>query len=100
MTLTSLSGDYDCTFSGAAVDSNGFTTFGRPGFYVCRRDFRSTGFRCPDGSHLDLSTLGQDVSGTISGDDINGKWQVSWVDADRSDVGLTTTMEFTWTRKQ
>ena len=50
----------------------------------------TAGFRCSDGTQANLITFGQDVSGSISRDDISGRWEIAWVDLVRSDVGLIT----------
>ena len=94
--VTSTSGDYDCTFP-AAADSSGFTT--SSGFYKCRADFGTKGFRCYNGTEANLFTLGQNISGSISGDEISGKWTISWFDKVRQPIALETTIEFTGHRK-
>jgi hypothetical protein len=99
VTVTGTSGDYDCTFTGATADSGGFTTFGTNGMYTCRTDFGINGFRCSDGTEANLITLGQDISASISGNEISGRWEIDWVDQVRSNVSLTTTTDFSGHRQ-
>lgn len=97
--LTSSSGDYDCTFTRATSDSNGFTTRGTSGFYTCRTDYATNNFSCSNGTPANLFTFGQDLSGTISGDDISGTWEIFWEDRLRGAVGVPTRSEFTGRRQ-
>ena len=101
VTVTGTSGDYDCTFTPVTADSRGFTTHGTSATYTCRTDFVVKGFRCSDGTLVDLITFGQDVSASISGDEISGKWEISWVDNRifGSDMNLETAMAFTGRRQ-
>jgi hypothetical protein len=77
VTLRSASGDYACTFA-AKAEGNGFTTVGVPGFMSCETYGVVRGFVCDDGRVRDLMSLGEDVSGEMSGDEITGEWSVSW----------------------
>ena len=98
ITLTSSSGEYDCTFTKAKLDSNGFTTRGTNGIYTCRTDFATRNFPCSDGPQANLITFGQDVSGNISGDEITGTWEIAWVDLYR-DENVGTRSEFAGHRR-
>lgn len=97
--LTSSSGEYDCTFTKARSDSNGFTTQGTNGIYTCRTDFTTHNFPCSDGTRANLFTFGQDVFGNISGDEISGTWEIAWFDSSRTNVGVGTRSEFTGHRR-
>lgn len=99
VTVTGTPGDYDCTFTKAKADSSGFTTVGTNGIYTCRSDFVINGFRCSDGTQASLITFGQDVSGSISGNELSGRWEIFWVDKVRWDISLSTATEFTGRRR-
>jgi hypothetical protein len=58
------------------------------------------GFRCANGRHVSLFTFGQDISGRISGDDINGTWLVSWFDRLNDDSALEATARYTGKRRE
>lgn len=98
VTLTSSAGEYDCTFTKAKSDSNGFTTRGTNGIYTCRTDFTTRNFPCSDGTQANLVTFGQDISGNVSGDEINGTWDIFWIDWSRND-DVGTRSEFTGHRR-
>ena len=79
VTLRSASGDYACTFP-ARTQSDGFTSFGVPGFLSCEIPGGFVrGFVCKDGRLRDLISIGENISGHISGNQITGEWRVSWV---------------------
>ncbi|HSL23227.1 MAG TPA: hypothetical protein VK886_16990 [Vicinamibacterales bacterium] len=100
VTLKSASGDYNCTFNGGTADSTGFV-FGAVGTYTCEpgREAVIKGFRCANGTQLDLFAFGQNLSGRISGSEISGTWDVDWVDGYFGPTPLETKTEFTGTRQ-
>jgi len=80
VTLTSVSGDYSCTFTNAVADSSGFRTVLGESNPTCvggdvRRDFR-----CGDRT-LDLLMWGQRLSARVSGIEISGEWRAGFSDA-------------------
>jgi hypothetical protein len=77
VTLRSASGDYACTFP-AKAEGDGFTTFGVPGWMSCETAKVLRGFVCDNGTVRDLSRLGENISGHVSGNQISGEWGVSW----------------------
>jgi hypothetical protein len=79
-TLKSASGDYDCTFTGGNGDASGFTF--EHGFFSCEVGFQVYGFLCRNGMRRDLLTLGQTLTGRISGDEISGTLSVDRVATD------------------
>ena len=78
-TLKSASGDYDCTFSGLRGDSDGFEFGPTGGYFSCNSGGLIHGFECAGGVHRDMEALGQTLYGRISGSDISGTWNISWV---------------------
>lgn len=97
VTLASGSGEYACAFTPVA-DSTGFTTFGQGGYFTCSRDFPLQGFRCADGTLHNLFSWGQDISGRVSGTEINGAWDAVWDDFGTG-FGVGTKAEFTGSRQ-
>ena len=99
-TLKSASGDYACTFTGGNGDASGFT-FGQIGYFSCAVGFQVRGFLCGSGERRDMLTLGQDLSGRISGNEISGTWRVDRVvimgpDEPSVDIALLeTTSDYT-----
>jgi hypothetical protein len=102
VTLRSASGDYACTFP-ARAEGDGFTTVGVPGFMSCET-YGVVRFVCGEGRARDLLSLGENISGHISGNQITGKWTVSWAVMEAGggggiDLGwLEATHEYTGTR--
>jgi hypothetical protein len=101
-TLRSASGDYDCTFTGGTGDADGFT-FGQIGYFSCEVGFQIRDFQCGGGIRRDMVTLGQSLSGRISGNEISGTWDVERVVMDPDDpsvdIGLLeTTADYTGSR--
>jgi hypothetical protein len=104
--LRSVSGDYACTFP-AVPDGDGFTTFGVNGWMSCETSGVVRGFVCANGVRRDLLRMGENISGRISGNEISGRWHVSWIVmtaggdlGGRDDIaGLETTAQFTGTRQ-
>jgi hypothetical protein len=78
VTLRSTSGDYECTFP-ARVESDGFTTFGVPGWYSCTTSLVVANVACANGSRRNTMRFGQNISGRISGNEISGHWNVDWI---------------------
>jgi hypothetical protein len=105
VTLRSMSGDYACTFP-ARAESDGFTTFGVNGWMSCETSGVIRDFVCDNGSARDMLRLGENIDGHISGNEISGRWHVSWVVMDaagdlgvRDDIaGLETTAQYTGSR--
>lgn len=79
VTLRSTSGDYACTFPGAKVEGNGFTTFGLSMWMSCETSGVVRGYTCANGALRDMMSLGENISGQISGNEITGQWNVSWM---------------------
>ena len=79
VTLRSASGDYACTFTPVA-DSSDFTTFGKTAFYSCEQE--SVPIRCDDGTLHRIFSLGEDISGHVSGTELRGDWAASWFEGD------------------
>src|SRR5574338_132850 len=75
VTLKSASGDYACTFTPVA-DSDGFTTFGKPGYYTCEQT--SVPVRCADGTMHGVFSFGEDISGRLVGAELRGDWAADW----------------------
>jgi hypothetical protein len=106
VTLRSVSGDYVCTFPGARVEDDSFTTFGVNGWMSCETSGVVRGFACANGRSRDMLSLGEDISGHISENQITGQWSVSWVVMEaggdlggRDDIaGLETTSHYTGSR--
>ena len=101
-TLKSASGDYACTFTGGNGDASGFT-FGEIGYFSCAVGFQIRGFLCGSGMRRDMLTLGQTLSGRISGNEISGTWRIDRVvmgpDEPSIDIGLLeTTSGYTGSR--
>lgn len=79
VTLRSSAGDYACTFP-AKVESDGFTTFGVGGFLSCETTTSVVrNFACTNGTLRDMQRFGENISGHISGNEISGQWNVSWI---------------------
>lgn len=93
-----VAGHHVCRFTGAASDSNGFTTVGRSGHVSCLAGGEVVA-ECPDGQHV-MMAFGADISGHISGDHISGEWTFSWESFDVYPAleSLHTTTEFTGSR--
>jgi len=86
VSLASVSPSFVCTFDGASTGETGFTTAG-VGYYRCEPYVVS--FRCSDGSDHRIYTFGQDLSGQVTGNDIVGTWEVSWLDEADHEVYVT-----------
>jgi hypothetical protein len=101
VTLRSASGDYACTFP-ARAESDGFTTFGVNAWYSCTTSLVAQDFVCANGIRRDMMRLGENISGRISGNEIRGRWNVSWVvmEAGRGNdiAGMETTAQYTGNR--
>lgn len=93
--LSSASGDFTCTFTGAVTTPDGFSTFGKPGFFSCETGFESV-FQCADGTFHNLFAAGQDISGQLSGNEIAGRWAIDW--AVDWEGGVEVMSEFTGRR--
>lgn len=103
VTLESTSGDYVCLFTGGSSSENGFTFGMADGYFWCEVGGRVEDFLCDNGIRRDLEALGHNLSGRISGDEINGTWSVSYVvmfpNEPYSDIAeLETTSEYIGTR--
>ena len=106
VTLRSTSGDYACAFPAIKAGDDGFTTFGVPGRMSCETSLVVRGFACTNGALRDMMRLGENISGRISGDQISGQWDVSWIIMEaggdlggRDDIaGLETTSQYTGVR--
>jgi hypothetical protein len=87
VSLKSSSGDRSCTFSPVA-DSGGFTTYDTGGYYTCEEWYLT--FRCFDGTQHSIFSLGEDISGHLSGDGMTGAWDAWWFDGweDYAGVGM------------
>lgn len=96
VTLRSASGDRACSFT-PSVDSSGFTTYGKGGYYTCEQ--WSLDFICADGSHHQIFTIGEDIAGRVSGAEINGTWDATWFDGWEDYVGIETKAQFTGSRQ-
>jgi hypothetical protein len=101
VTLKSASGDYACTFP-ARAESDGFTTFGVPGFLSCTINLGVRDFVCANGMRRDIVRFGENISGRISGNEISGRWDVEWEiwePGSRSYIGvMDTTAQYTGNR--
>ena len=101
VTLRSASGDYACTFP-ARAESDGFTTFGVNASYSCTTSLVAQDFVCANGIRRDMMRLGENISGRITGNEISGRWNVSWVvmEAGRGNdiAGMETTAQYTGNR--
>ena len=73
--LKSASGDYACTFT-PVVDSSGFTTYGKGGYYTCEQQFVPVS--CADGTMHGIVSYGEDISGQLSGTELKGAWDAWW----------------------
>jgi hypothetical protein len=93
VTLRSASGDRACTFS-PSVDSSGFTTYGRGGYYTCDHWFLN--FRCGDGTLHDIYSYGENIAGRLSGTEMSGTWDASWFES--WGAGVEMKAQFTGTR--
>lgn len=99
VTLTSASGDYACTFTGGSADSSGFSFGPSEGYYSCERGDLIRGFRCANGMLRDIVSLGQNLFGRVSGTEISGTWDVSWVLLSDDGPGVETRAQFTGRRQ-
>ena len=95
VTVASASRDYLCTFT-PLMDNSGFTTYDQRGYYSCAGEPKR--FRCADGTTYDLISLGQNISGRVSGAEIAGTWDISWSPRDDSFGGVSVKAQFTGTR--
>ena len=94
VTLHNAPNDRACTFTPVA-DSGGFTTYNKGGFYDCTEWSRL--FRCSDGTVHDIVSMGEDISGRVSGNEMTGTWDASWVEGLAGpDIEMKT--QFTGTR--
>ena len=106
VTLRSTTGDYACTFPGAKVEDDGFTTFGVHGWMSCEMSLVVRGYVCADGTTRDMMRMGENISGRISGNQITGRWDNSWIvmepggdlRGDDDIAGLETTSQYTGSR--
>jgi hypothetical protein len=104
-TLKSTSGDYACTFTGGHGDASGFGSGPGEGFryFACEVGGELRGFLCHNGSRRDMLALGQSLDGRISGNQITGTWNVSWVimlpdEPDVEIAALETTSHYSGSR--
>ena len=95
VTLTSVSGDRACTFA-PITDGSGFTTFEKGGYYTCAEWYMP--FRCQDETLHSIFTIGENISGHLSGDRITGAWHASWFDGWDDYTGVEMKAEFTGSR--
>ena len=95
VTLKSASGDRACAFT-PSVDSSSFTTYGQGGYYTCEPAVLN--FRCSDGTRHAILSLGEDISGRVSGNEINGTWDASWTEMPDAPF-VDTKAEFTGSRQ-
>lgn len=91
VTLRSDSRGYACTFM-PLMDNIGFTTYGHGGYYTCEHPVQD--FRCSDGTIRRIFTIGEDISGRLSGIGMNGTWDAVWFEMPDT-VGVTMKAEFT-----
>ncbi len=94
-TLTSASGDRACTFT-PVPDGSGFTTFGKGGRYSCADWY--VPFRCQDETSHSIFTIGENISGHVTGNQITGAWHASWYDGWDDYAGVEMKAEFTGSR--
>jgi hypothetical protein len=100
VSLEAGSHNYDCSFDRVAVNDSGFTSVGVHGWYRCTPWYVTEGIRCSDGSLVSLYTLGQNISGSIAGDEIRGTWTMDWFDHITDDrPGLEVTAQYTGRRQ-
>jgi hypothetical protein len=95
VTLKTASGDRACTFTPVA-DSSGFTTYGKGGYYSCEEWYLT--FRCSDGTQHAIFSLGEDISGHLSGSEIIGAWDAWWFDGWEDYSGFGMKARFTATK--
>lgn len=97
LTLKTASGDRACTFTPVMDDSGGFTTSAPGGYYRCAQWYLD--FRCNDGTLHGIFTIGENVSGRVTGNEISGVWSASWFDGWEDYSGIETRAEFTGKRQ-
>jgi hypothetical protein len=95
VTLKSASGDRACTFS-PSVDSSGFTTYGQGGYYTCDQWFLN--FLCSDGTLHAIATYGENIAGRLSGNEMSGTWDASWLEGWIDSASVEMKAQFTGTR--
>jgi hypothetical protein len=95
VTLKSASGDRACTFAPVA-DISGFTTYDAGGYYSCEEWYLP--FRCSDGTHHNIFSLGEDISGHLSGNAMTGAWDAWWYDGWEDYSGVEMKAQFTAAR--
>lgn len=79
VTLRSAAGDYACTFP-AKAEGDGFSSFGVGGFLSCETTTSVIrNFACTNGTLRDMERFGENISGRVSGNEITGQWNVSWI---------------------
>ena len=96
VTLKSAAGDRACTFA-PSVDSSGFTTYGKGGYYTCEHEFLD--FGCSDGTPHSIFTLGEDISGRVLGNEISGAWDATWIDGWDGNHGVDVKAQYTGNRQ-
>ena len=95
VTLKSASSDRACTYS-PKMNSTSFTTYAQGGYYSCGQFFLD--FTCSDGTHHQIFTIGEDVSGAVEGEQISGTWDAYWFDGMNDYVGFDMKAQFTGSR--
>jgi hypothetical protein len=96
VTIATASGDYACSFT-PLIDSLGFTTDRQAGYYTCTNEPRT--FRCDNGESHRLISIGQGISGRVSGTEMSGAWDIAWCDATYGDGPcIEVGMQFTGIR--
>ena len=95
VTLKSTSQDHACTFKPSA-DANGFTTYGVAGYYTCEPFVLS--YVCTDGSSHNIYTVGEDISGQLTGSELSGTWDAVWFEGD-DPYGVEMRAQFSGSRQ-
>jgi hypothetical protein len=95
VTLKTASGDRACTFTPVA-DSSGFTTYDKGGYYSCEEWYLT--YRCSDGTQHHIFSLGEDISGHLSDNEMTGSWDAWWFDGWEDYSGFGMKAQFTATK--
>ncbi len=95
VTLKSGSGDRACTFTPVA-DGSGFSTYDAAGYYSCENWYLA--LRCSDGTQHNIFSIGENISGHLSGNEMTGTWDASWFDGWDDYSGFDMKAQFVATR--
>jgi hypothetical protein len=96
MRLSSIAGDFNCTFRVVVTTTDAFTTFGQPERFSCGTSQYVV--QCADRTYHPLFAAGWDISGEISGRAITGGWTVNWWDIPDPTNDVDAVSEFTGSR--